>query len=311
VADFNNDGKLDLAVSISRLDPNPGPQLSGIAVLLGNGAGGFGSPFNMPAERVAARMITADLNGDGRPDLITANQVVNNLSVALNTCGAPPTFTISGVVTNSGQGIADVAMILESDVVAPQIVLTNGSGNYVFTYVGNLSHNLKVTPSKSGFAFSPLAIAFTSSSSVSGDKTASFTGTPSLTPPAGQVPILLTREDSQKALALDSVTFASEPFSITNERNFSADQRTRLILFAVNVELVAGETASVIQAQAEDSVGQTFPLTIEHFGPVPNFGWLKQIIVKLPTEVANSSEIRISLKVRGVEGNKVTVKLKP
>jgi hypothetical protein len=309
VADFNNDGKLDLAVSISSLNPI-GPQVSGIAVLLGDGAGGFGSPFNMPAERVASRIITADLNGDGRPDLITANQVINNLSVALNTCGAPPTFTISGVVTNSGQGIADVAMILESDVVAPQIVLTNGTGNYVFTYVGNLSHNLKVTPSKAGFSFNPFAIAFTSSSSVSGDKTASFTGTPVSTGQVGQVPILLTREDSQKALALDSVTFTSEPFSVITERNFSADQRTRLILFAVNIELGTGETAAVIQAQAEDG-GQTFPLTIENFGAVPNFTWLKQIVVKLPTEVANSSEIHVSLKLRGTQGNTVTVKLKP
>ena len=145
---------------------------------------------------------------------------------------------------------------------------------------------------------------------MSGDKTASFTGTPVSTGQAGQVPILLTREDSQKALALDSVTFISEPFSITNEHNFSVDQRTRLILFAVNVELGTGETAAVIQAQAEDG-GQTFPLTIENFGAVPNFSWLKQIIVKLPTEVTNSPEIHVSLKVRGTQGNTVTVKLKP
>jgi FG-GAP-like repeat/FG-GAP repeat len=311
VADFNNDGKTDLAVSISQQDPSPNPVRSSIVVLLGDGAGGFGPPFTMPAERGAARIITADLNGDARPDVITANQFVNNLTVALNTCAVPPMFTISGVVTNNGQGIADVAMILVSDVTAPQIVLTQGNGSYVFTYAGNLSHNLRVTPSKAGFSFNPLAIVFVSSSSVSGDKTASFTGTPSATPPAGQIPILLTREDSQKALALDSVTFVSEPFAVTNEHNFSADQRTRLILFAVNVDLGAGETTSVIQAQAEVSGGQTFPLTVENFRPVPNFNWLKQIVVKLPAEVANNSEISISLKVRGTEGNKVIVKLKP
>lgn len=90
--------------------------------------------------------------------------------MALNTCTGSA-FTISGSVTNgTGQGIADVTMILESDVAPPQIVFTNQSGNYVFTYAANLSHNLKVTPSKSGFSFSPLAIVFTSTSSVSGDK---------------------------------------------------------------------------------------------------------------------------------------------
>ena len=134
VADFNNDGKLDLAVAISQQDAFPNPVRSNIAVLLGDGAGGFGSPVSFPTERRAARIITADLNGDGRPDLITANQLVNNLTVALNTCGAPPLFTISGVVaTGTGQGIADVAMILVSDVTEPQIVLTQGNGSYVFT----------------------------------------------------------------------------------------------------------------------------------------------------------------------------------
>jgi FG-GAP-like repeat/FG-GAP repeat len=313
VADFNNDGKLDLAVSISRQEPfPPNPPRSNIAVLLGDGAGGFGPPFMMLTERNASRIISFDLNGDARPDIVTANQLVNNLSVALNTCGAPPLFTISGVVKNgNGQGIPDVAMILTSDVTAPQIVLTQGNGSYVFTYAGNLSHNLRVTPAKAGFSFSPLAIVFTSTSSVTGDQTASFTGTPSSTPPAGQIPILLTREDSQRALALDSVTFTSEPFAITNDHNFSADQRTRVILFAVNVELGTGETTSVIEAQAEDSGGQIFPLTVEHFSSVPNFGWLKQIIVKLPAEVANSGEIHISLKVRGTTGNTVTLKVTP
>ena len=320
LADFNNDGKPDLAVAISRQEPFPN-QSSNIAVLLGDGAGGFGQSVTIAAERGASRIISADLNSDGRPDLITANQLVNNLTVAVNTCaGSTPTptptptpaFTISGTVADgNGQGIADVTMILESDVAEAQIVFTNQSGNYTFTYAGGLSHTLKVTPSKSGFAFNPQAIAFVSSTSVSGDKTASFTGVPSATPPLGQIPILLTRENSQRALALDSVTLMSEPFPITNVHNFSTDQRTRVSLFAVNVDLAASETSSVIEAQAENSVGQVFPLTVEYFGSVPNFGWLKQVVVKLPNEVANSVEIRVSLKVRGTLGNTVIVKVKP
>ena len=45
---------------------------------------------------------------------------------------------------------------------------------------------------------------------------------------------MLTHGDSQRALALDSVMFVTEPFAITNIHNFSADQRTRIILFVVN-----------------------------------------------------------------------------
>ena len=323
LADFNNDGKIDLAVAISQQDPFPSPVRSNIAVLPGDGAGGFGSPINIAAERRASRIIAADLNNNARPDLITANQAVNNLTVALNTCpGSAPTPTptptptpgptISGTVTDgNGQGIADVTMILLSDVVEPQIVFTNQSGNYAFTYASGVSHSLRVTPSKSGFAFNPLAIAFVSSGSVTGNKIASFTGAPSATPPAGQIPILLTHEDSQRALALDSVNWVSEPFPITNLNNFSIDQRSRVSLFAVNVDLAAGENSSVIEVQAEDSVGQVFPLTVEYFGAVPNLAWLKQVVVKLPGELANRTEIRVTLRLRGTVGNTVIVKLRP
>ena len=314
VTDFNNDGKPDLAVVLPRQEQFPSPQRSNIAVLLGDGIGAFGPPVNILAERSASRIIAADLTGDARPDIIAASDIFNNLTVALNTCGSPPptTFTISGAVKDgSNKGIAEVAMILVSDVAEPQIALTDGNGDYAFAYAGNLSHNLRVTPSKSGYSFNPLAIVFTSSSSVTGDKIASFTGTLSATPPAGQIPILLTRDDSQHALALDSVTWTIDPFSITNIHNFSADQRTRITLFAVNVDLGPGETSSVIEAQAEVSGGQTFPLTVEYFGAVPNLVWLKQIIVKLPTEVSNGGDIRVTVKVRGTAGNTVIVKVQP
>jgi hypothetical protein len=123
--------------------------------------------------------------------------------------------------------------------------------------------------------------------------------------------ILMTQPVSLSALALDSVTFVSEPFTVTGNHNFSSDQHTRVLLFAVNVELAQGESSSVITAQAEDSLGQVFPLTTEYFGAVPNYGWLKQITVRLPDEIANSVEVRVSLKVRGTTSNKVIIKVKP
>jgi dipeptidyl aminopeptidase/acylaminoacyl peptidase len=219
-----------------------------------------------------------------------------------------PDFTISGTVTDSsGKGLADVTMILQNDIADTQITFTNQTGNYVFHYAGG--NGLFVTPSKSGFIFNPQSIGFVSSSFVTGNQTASFTGIPSSTPSG--VPILLGWETPEHAIALDSVTMTSEPFTISNTHNFSSDQRTCISLFAVNVELGPGETTSVITAQAEDSLGQVFPLTVEYFGAVPNFGWLKQVIVKLPDEIANKVEVRVSLKVRGTAGNKVIIKVKP
>jgi hypothetical protein len=60
-ADFNHDGKLDLAVANTLT--------GGVAILLGNGDGTF-----QPAKHLAVNspiaMATADLNGDGIPDLV-------------------------------------------------------------------------------------------------------------------------------------------------------------------------------------------------------------------------------------------------
>jgi hypothetical protein len=224
-----------------------------------------------------------------------------------------PTFTFSGTVTDTtGNAMPDVMVILVSDVAGTQIAFTDQSGNYVLTYAGGVSHRLTILPSKSGFIFNPLLTIFASSGTLSGDEIISFTGTAIppvvlITPP----PILLTQESSLRSLALDSVTLKSEPFGVVNTHNFSTDQRTRISLFAVNAEMVAGEPLSVITAQAEDSLGTVFPLTVEHFGPVPNFNWLKQVVVKLPDELANSVEVSVSIKVRGFASNKVIVKVRP
>ncbi len=85
----------------------------------------------------------------------------------------------------------------------------------------------------------------------------------------------------------------SEPFPVTGTFNFSSDQRTRVLLFAVNLELTASETFSVIAAQAEDSLGQVFPLTVEYWS-----GTKLQLAQAARREVARSD----SRQRRGARG---------
>ena len=85
VADFNSDGKLDLAVSNG--SDNLGS--ASVTVLLGNGNGTFGAGSNFAAGKFPQGMIAADFDGDGKMDLaLTITPLVmpftsNNVSVLL------------------------------------------------------------------------------------------------------------------------------------------------------------------------------------------------------------------------------------
>jgi hypothetical protein len=123
-------------------------------------------------------------------------------------------------------------------------------------------------------------------------------------------PKLLTEEGTGRAIALDSVTWLRDPFPVVTTNNFSLDRRTRVSLFATHVNLMPFEDTSVITAQAEDSQNRVFPLTVEFVGKVPRFNWLTQLIIKLPDELMNVGEVRVSITVRGTSSNKVPLSLR-
>src|ERR1700730_13731069 len=49
------------------------------------------------------------------------------------------------------------------------------------------------------------------------------------------VPLLFTQENSTRAIALESVTLKEEPFALTSPLAIGPDNRTRIMLFALNV----------------------------------------------------------------------------
>jgi hypothetical protein len=65
VGDFNEDGKLDLAI--------PDGSASKVSILLGNGDGSFQSEITSPTGSYTQLIVAADFNGDGNLDLATAN----------------------------------------------------------------------------------------------------------------------------------------------------------------------------------------------------------------------------------------------
>ena len=78
VADFNQDGRLDLVVGNSTS--------STVSVLLGDGRGGFGAKADFAVGRNPRKIAVGDVNHDGRADIITPNTGSNDVSVLINSC---------------------------------------------------------------------------------------------------------------------------------------------------------------------------------------------------------------------------------
>lgn len=122
-------------------------------------------------------------------------------------------------------------------------------------------------------------------------------------------PMLMTETGSDVAIALDSVQQLRDPFSLTHPFNFSSDQRTRLMLFAMNMDLLPGEDKSAVTARAEDAALNVFPLTVEFVGKVPGLDQFTQIVVRLPDNTPANQSIFVSATLHGVTTNKVRIRM--
>jgi hypothetical protein len=134
IGDFNGDGKLDLALSDYNIARG-----NTVAVLLGKGDGTFAKYKSYETDSSPEFVVTADVNGDGILDLVTANESTNNVSVLLGKgdgtfeahvdygVGSEPIALAVADVNNDGS--PDLAVVdLGADTIS--ILLNNGDGTF-------------------------------------------------------------------------------------------------------------------------------------------------------------------------------------
>jgi uncharacterized protein (TIGR03437 family) len=132
----------------------------------------------------------------------------------------------------------------------------------------------------------------------------------SISQTSATAPKLLTEDNSERAVALDSVTWL-RLFPLVTTLNFSTDQRTRIVLFLSGVDWSQSDNLSAVTAQAEDAEHALHPLTIEYVGKVPGFDWLTQVIIRPPEELGNGGNVWVTIGVRGQLSNRAIVSIKP
>jgi hypothetical protein len=114
--DLNGDGKPDLIVTNAGIVPGSGS----VSVLLGNGNGTFHAPETFAAGPRPYGIAVADMNGDGRPDVIVGNSAGSNVSLLLNAGSGNftgQTYTIvPSVDTITGTaGIDQITLVQDPD----------------------------------------------------------------------------------------------------------------------------------------------------------------------------------------------------
>jgi uncharacterized protein (DUF1800 family) len=141
-------------------------------------------------------------------------------------------------------------------------------------------------------------------------------------------PTLISTSTTTRAIALESVTMHSEPFSLSSEGNFNAgDPRTRIELFCMNLDFLAGEMSTsgnilvgdpnALTVDAEDAAHNHYSLKVEYVAQVPplldsqgnittDFRGLYMVIVRLNDSMtSNLGDVLLRLSLHGMSSNRV------
>lgn len=224
------------------------------------------------------------------------------------------TATFSGRVTEqaTGQGVAGAAVVGEGNQTGTRVAITDAQGNYTLPFGPNT--NIRLRAYKTNYIFNPALVGLSSLGGppITGSFTENFAGTSFPVLVLSRAPVLLTEDNSLNALALDNVTQTRDPFALTNENYFGADKRTRLTLLLVDLDLYPnqGETLSIISAQAQDDQMRTYSLIVEDLRKVPNFPWMSQLSVRLPSELAGITSVNLTVTARGLVSGAARIRLK-
>ncbi|RLS27609.1 MAG: hypothetical protein DWH70_00205, partial [Planctomycetota bacterium] len=155
-ADLDGDGKIDLAVANSY--NNIVSPINSISLLAGNGDGTFKTAVNFTTGTTPYSVTIADINGDSKPDIATANEGSDNISVFLNTTNNPANFagqtytvdapaTQTSITTSAAGAPSGLAFTTQ-----PVITIKDASGNTVTTSTASVTMTVSSGATIIGFA---------------------------------------------------------------------------------------------------------------------------------------------------------------
>jgi len=127
---------------------------------------------------------------------------------------------------------------------------------------------------------------------------------------------LLVLEESgpvaQQAAAFESLLFTRDSFrvkSVADWLNLPANQNTLVMIFAQNLRLNQGETASAVIVNLVDGNNQSFDVPAADVRAVPNTD-LMQVVFRLPDALTQGT-CKVTIKAHGQSSNMGTIRITP
>ncbi|HEV2383216.1 MAG TPA: FG-GAP-like repeat-containing protein [Terriglobia bacterium] len=160
MADFNKDGKLDVATADDSVND--------VSILFGNGDGTLqacavsSTTCTFATGKNPVQIVTADFNSDGQPDLATANSGDNNVSILLNNNGKFTSQTLASTYTTC---TALVTADFNGDHI-PDLAVTSSKSNTVVVLLGKGSGQFDTEVSYASGDLAPIQVA---SADINGD----------------------------------------------------------------------------------------------------------------------------------------------
>jgi uncharacterized protein (TIGR03437 family) len=327
-ADFNRDGKLDLAVALSDDPPEEGGFAGGLLTMLGRGDGTFEAPVVYASD--ANTVVTGDLNGDGSPDLIVTGVVNAGSSYLLGNGDGSfrPAATISsgylgpvvlgdfnhdGKLDVAASASTGVVAFLNVSALAPGVTVVPAAGlspgpitpdSLATAFGANFATPASITIEDSTGATFQGTVLYSSPSQINfaipagldaGPATVTIgsqTGSVLIAPVA---PALFTL--NEPGLAAAYVTRAASGGAVTNE---PIAQLQNGVYTPVPIDVTAGTVYLILFGtgirNAWDLNATSSTMPVEYAGPQPSVPGLDQVNLLLPASLAGSGCSNVTLR---------------
>jgi len=307
-ADFDSDGKLDLAVT---LYSRGFTAVDEVLILSGNGAGGFTT--NRPTLPFTTNLTTADINGDKIPDLVG-----DSATGFLSACpgNGDGTFQTCAAIGRAAQFYSVTDLNKDG---TPDVAVLAGGGLASYLNLAQPSPPLTVV-SAASFAAGPLAPG--AIASAFGERLANATVTVSDASLATRPAFVYFTSTSQVNFVIPPATVAG-PATVTVNGTLRAPIQLNPIapaLFAgAYVELAEpGQTYLVLFGTGFDAATaavttarvQGIAAPVTYAGVQPSFAGLDQINIALPASLLGTGTAAVSVTVGGVTSNTLYVTLR-